>query len=118
MARGLVHLGLASQDLARGRFRHLPSVDSVAAREGPARAVGAPVADIAGVASLPHQALQQAGAGCPSLFGTGVYGVGFQPPFDNDDPDLAAQGVGFGSCREMLEAFGFDTDRNAVESWF
>ena len=62
------HLGLAAQDLARGQPRHLPVelVDlreqadvgrRVAARERPARPVGAPVADFPGVAALPHEAL-------------------------------------------------------------
>lgn len=53
-----------------------------------------------------------------TLFGTGVFGQGFQPPFENVDPDLAAQAVGFESCQAMLEALGFETDPNAVETWF
>ena len=67
-ARVPEHLELAAQDLARGQPGHLPVglVDvrqqahvgrRVAARERPARSVGAPVADLPGVAPLAHQAL-------------------------------------------------------------
>ena len=63
------HLELAAQDLARGQPGHLPVGlvhvrqqthvgRRVAARERPARAVGAPVADLPGVAPLAHQALE------------------------------------------------------------
>ena len=38
-----------------------------------------------------------------TLFGTGVFGQGFQPPFVNVDPDVAAQSVGFAGCQAMLE---------------
>ena len=53
-----------------------------------------------------------------TLFGTGVFGQGFQPPFASDDPDQAAQAAGFVNCQDMLEALGFDTDPTAAESWF
>ena len=53
-----------------------------------------------------------------TLFGTGVFGQGFQPPFVNVDPDVAAQSVGFAGCQAMLEALEFETDPSAAESWF
>ena len=53
-----------------------------------------------------------------TLFGTGVFGQGFQPPFASDDPDQAAQAAGFANCQDMLEVLEFDTDPTAAESWF
>ena len=53
-----------------------------------------------------------------TLFGTGVFGLGFQPPFASDDPDQAAQAAGFANCQDMLEVLEFDTDPTAAESWF
>jgi iron complex outermembrane receptor protein len=53
-----------------------------------------------------------------TLWGVGVSGVGFQPPYANVDPDIAAQGAGFESCAAMLEAFGFDTNTASPEHWF
>ncbi len=53
-----------------------------------------------------------------TLFGVGVYGVGQQPPYTDTDPDVAAQAIGFGSCEEVLPAFGLNSDTTEREHFF
>ena len=53
-----------------------------------------------------------------TLFGVGVYGVGQQPPYTDTDPDVAAQAIGFGSCEEVLPAFGLNSDTTERGAFF